>query len=422
MKLLSQIHTALLYPMARVIVEGQSARARIRSWGRKPTVHLQAPYAGQPVLLIALYERGALRPDILRLLDEAKRQGMYVLAVNTLKLRDPASVAGKIDCYIERPNFGRDFGSYKTGFEHFYAQGWENTCPRLIMVNDSIYFSTRGLAKFLTDLLTSEIEVLGATENFQMEYHLGSFCITMSQSVLKTRVLRDYWRTYRNSDIRPTVIRRGEMQLSRTLKRCVTSPDQFRALYSTSRFLDTVITDKALQDLLLRDARTSPNHNWPRFDARRVEKILDKRVLVRHHELDPKTEVRLQGNLDEADARSLLLSRDDVVRHLMRHVKGAESGIPEDVIGEAFAAAAVESFQHGSQVHQNAAILLELGLPFVKLDGHYRGLFNGYDVIRLKKKLPPLEAEELGRLLLERPFGADNLVGWKRAAFNLGLI
>ena len=59
-----------------------------------------------------------------------------------MRIEDRAKLEGLIDCYIERPNFGRDFGSYKTAFMHLFAQGWHEHCPRLLMLNDSIFYST----------------------------------------------------------------------------------------------------------------------------------------------------------------------------------------------------------------------------------------------------------------------------------------
>lgn len=236
-KLLSYAYLATLYPLARSLVTLQSEANRLKSFGKRPRVHFEAPHDGERIVLLALYQKGELRPDLVRLLKAAKAQGLYVMGVNTLRLSDPDSVRDLIDCYIERPNFGRDFGSYKTGFLHLYARGWDKTCPRLLMINDSVYYSTRGLDKFLTDMTTSDIEVLGATENYEIRHHLGSFCIAMAQSILCHDLIKKYWRNYSLTDVRPTVIRRGEMKLSRTLKSCVSKPSQFRALYDSSRFM-----------------------------------------------------------------------------------------------------------------------------------------------------------------------------------------
>ena len=111
MNIVAKIKNASLYPLAYSIVSAQSLASRVKALGKKPVVHFEQPYAGQKILLLALYEKGRLRADIENLLITAKSLGMYVIAVNTLKVLNADSLKDKIDCYIERPNFGRDFGS-----------------------------------------------------------------------------------------------------------------------------------------------------------------------------------------------------------------------------------------------------------------------------------------------------------------------
>jgi hypothetical protein len=105
-----------MYLVAYAIVSAQSFMMRIKVFGKSSKVHFEQSYQGQKILLLALYQKGRLRPDIENVLITAKQLGMYVLAINTLKVLEPNNLKEKIDCYIERPNFGRDFGSYKTGF------------------------------------------------------------------------------------------------------------------------------------------------------------------------------------------------------------------------------------------------------------------------------------------------------------------
>ncbi|MGX0975014.1 lipopolysaccharide biosynthesis protein [Roseovarius sp. MBR-51] len=226
MRLLSRLQTVMLFPMARTVVELQSRVQQVKSLGKAPICHFEQPYSGQPIMLLALYQKASLRPDLMRMLRAAKAQGIYVLAVNTLKLNQPEAMKDLADCYIERPNFGRDFGSYQTGFLHLFNRDWHKTCPRLLLINDSVYYSTRGLDKFLQDMMRTQVEVLGATENYEIEYHLGSFCISMSQNVLNAPPFEKYWKNYKLTDVRPLVIKRGEMKLSKTLKRCVSNPSQ----------------------------------------------------------------------------------------------------------------------------------------------------------------------------------------------------
>ncbi len=423
MNILARVHTALLYPLARVIVEGQSVRARVRSWVQPTTIHFEAPYNGERIVFVALYEKGSLRPDILRLLETAKAQGLYVLAVNTLKLRDPGALKHLIDCYIERPNFGRDFGSYKTGFLHVYARGWEKSCPRLVMINDSVYYATRGLAQFLHDLSTSEIEALGATENFEIEHHIGSFCIAFSGSVLRSARLRKYWKSYRLTDVRPVVIKRGEMRLSKTLKRVVSNPRNFAAHFNSVRFIDALRSSRNLQDVLIRDSRNVETQGLggPRFTVDRVISILEGRNILKRYPIDEKRTVEFDGGSVDLYDEEIVDSRDALDRFVIRHAK-TPSGIDPALLNDAFVAAANEVFITGSQIHQNAAVLLEIGLPIIKLDGMYRGMFNSFDLLRIQNKLDPAEASELAALILERPYGGVTLFGWKRAAFMRGLL
>lgn len=418
--ILTRLHTALLYPRAYATVFLRSELARLRSLRAPAVVHVEAPYAGQPILLLALYQKGVLRPDIRRLLGEAKAAGLYVLAVNTLRLADPATVAGDIDCYIERFNFGRDFGSYKTGFLHLYRRGWDADCPRLLMLNDSVFYAGGPLRAFLADLLAAPGEAVGATENFEIEHHLGSFCLALSGRVVRDGRLRRYWRRYRLSDVRPAVIRRGEMGLSRLLKRCVLAPHEFRALYDARRVLDALAADPALVDFAFRNARDSRRVDWRRASA--VELAED---FARRHVADPHSgetiELSLGGNAAVLRARHHVDCVSSARGYLDATLVPGQS-VPAHALNDAAVAHLVEVFLEGSQIHQNAVLLLRLGLPIVKLDGMFRGMFSTLDLRRLLRMLPADEAAELARQLLERPFGGTTLTGWRRAAFFRGLI
>ncbi|MDU5169026.1 MAG: hypothetical protein E6224_10700, partial [Haemophilus parainfluenzae] len=61
-------------------------------------------FLGGNVMVMALYEKTNLRADTIELLKEAKRQNIYVIAVNTLKLSTENYCQDLIDVYIERDN------------------------------------------------------------------------------------------------------------------------------------------------------------------------------------------------------------------------------------------------------------------------------------------------------------------------------
>ena len=423
--MLREIRDRLLFPFARAAVNAQSTLSWWRARGKPDQVIFDRPYDGRPAMLLALYQKGRVRPDVWRMLRAARALDLHIVAVNTLRLQTDEIEALKevVDCYIERPNFGRDFGSYRTGFLHIFDRGWSATCPRLLMLNDSVYFSQTRTPAFLRDMMDSPVEVLGATENFEIEYHLGSFCIAMDGSILRNPRFQKYWRDYPLTDVRPAVIKNGEMKLSRLLKRIVASPDQFKSYYSAVKFAEAVRTDRDLMDFTIRTARESSLTHWKRI----TPKALIERVRSRHlFPVSPQSasdaaNITIEAKPNFLNQNIFVSSFDDIMTCLHR-LAATNTTIDEDRVVAQISAFLGEVFMEGSQIHQNAIIMLRLGLPLVKLDGLYRGMFNLIDVNQVIDQLEPQERMELRSLLMDRPFGGDTLIGWKRAAFLRGYL
>lgn len=299
MKIIDQLKNRLIYPAAYSYVAYQSMRNCLRSIGKKDKVHFAEPYHGQKIMLMALYQKGELRSDVITALAAAKAQGIYVIGVNTLKVFEPDAYREYMDCYIERFNYGRDFGSYKSGFNYIYSNGLAEQCPRLLMVNDSVFFSKKHIDKFVADMFADDIEVLGATENFEIEHHLGSFCIAMASRVLNHHKMKRYWKNYRCTDIRPKVIEIGEMELSKLLKSVVRSPMQFRALYDMAHVSHTLRNSPELLDNILALSRRSGLVHWQRFTFTGVLKRLKKTYL---HSISKITGVEVSIRAHDIDA------------------------------------------------------------------------------------------------------------------------
>ncbi len=418
---LQQVRAACSYPGNMMRLTALSELNRLKSLSKTPTIHKNERYLGQKILLIALFQKGTLRSDIQDLLAAARAQGYYVLAVNNLKLKDPASMDAFCDTYVERYNFGRDFGSFQWGFQYIFDQDWSETCPRLLMVNDSVFFSAERVPTFLNDMMNSPIEALGATENYEINHHLGSFCIALANNVLRHKTFQTYWRKYRLSDVRPAVIKRGEMGLSKTLKRCVSSADQFQALYDSIRYATMLedLNQEQLQKIiaLLRRCQLTP--------ARRFSLIKAMEEIEEELSLNFLGDVQIQIGTDAlsgaAASRISIATLDELVNAVNSRLLEQDRIDPATLL-DIVKSSLVDNFRQHSQIHQNSALLLHLGLPIVKLDCVYRGILNTLDVNTLLRLLPPDEGQDLKRLLYSRPFGGDVLVGWKRGAFLRGLI
>jgi len=412
---------AVVYGFAWLRLCALSERNRLRALGRRATVHWHERYEGQPVLLLALFQKGRLRPDTLNLLKAARDQGYYVIAVNSLRLAVDARPVGLADRYVERFNFGRDFGSYQAGWLDLLNEPAFADCPRVVMLNDSVFFSSTRVGPFLKAMAETGCEVLGATENYEIEYHVGSFCISIARAVFRAPAFGRYWARYRKSDVRPAVIRRGEMGLSKVLRRCVSSDDRIAALYDSARFHEACRSDPEFLPAAIAAARTSDLTGWVRLS---VGCAVDQYFEAHLRPVVEKGSVSVEaiGSISSPVREARMSTIEDAVGFLS-DVLGRELNADEIAhFREFLASYATRVFMAGSQIHQNAAILLHMGLPIVKLDGLYRGMFGIGDVNRILERLGGDDATGFRALIFRRPFGGDTLVGWQRFAFFRGFI
>lgn len=424
MNIITNIKNRLIYPAAYAYVSLQSKWNWLKSLSKPDRVVFSTEYQGQNVLLFALFEKGTLRDDVRALLLAAKKQGAYVLCVNTLKLAQPEAYKDLMDCYIEKYNFGRDFGSYKSGFSYLYKAGIAKACPRLLLLNDSVFFSAKNNDAFLVEMFSSSCEVLGATENHEIEHHLGSFCIAFDGAVVRNAKFKKYWVSYSNSDIRPVVIKRGEMGLSKILRKIVSSPENFRALYDVTRAATCLDSDPSLLDEVAVLSRNSDLVGWRKFSFAAVSKSIVSKYL--HNTCDLIGVSTVNADFDEFKGVDVHYAHSvssfsgficqSIVNHEVDHAE-VKHAVRAEVVANFIAC-----FAQGSQIHQNNIFLHRMGLPIVKLDALYRGMFSARDIENIAQDLEPNQAESFRWMMYSRPFGGDVLFGWKRAAFYRGLI
>lgn len=416
--MMNRVSFALNAAIAYAIIHLQAILKWSRSLTRKPQIHWTQPYDGRPILLMALFQKGRLRSDTRALFEAARAEGYYIVAVNSLVFKDRDALEGICDTYIERFNYGRDFGSYKTGVLHLIGDEKFASCPRVLMMNDSVFVCRDRIAPFLRAHRDTEYEVLGATENYDREHHIGSFCVSFSGGVFRHSKFRDFFRQYRNSEIRPVVIDRGEFGLSRALRASSTSAEEFTTLYSSTRFHDLCNDDPEFLPIAVDLARTSDIVPWKRLSLLMVLEDYEEEYLRAVVERKRLTLMGQIGNL--APIREMkYITIGDVDRYLSESVGDLYD---PGHFREYLAARATEVFMIGSQIHQNAAVLVKMGLPIVKLDGLYRGLFSVRDINRIISQLDDEDGAALRQLLFQRPYGGDTLEGWRKYAFYLGML
>ena len=427
-RLVNFITKAIFYcPKAWIIIRALALKShinflRMSVLGKTSHIHFEKVYRDQKILLIALYEKGELRPDIQRLLSTAKKLGMYVVAVNTQKLEYPLDQDALIDCYIERPNYGRDFGSYKSGLLHMYRQRWNETCPRLLLMNDSVFYTSNGLESFLVELQQVNKEVAGATENHLYEHHLGSFCISMHGKIIRQEAFKRFWLDYKNSEIRPTVIKNGEFKLSRCLKKAVSSPGQFSAAYDINRVATTLESSPEIINEI-ENFSTGQGYSW--VDGKPSLQSIYKRINERFIFTNPKLDgsnIHVQGATTDIKT-SFANSPDELIDCIKSSTNVAEESGLEFRIRQEARIEILNSCLINSQIHINAVLLHKIGLPIVKTDSLYRGTMKAGDIEEIACSISDeAERSEFRTLMYARPYGVDTLSGWKRAAFDMGWI
>ncbi|MBE9489856.1 MAG: hypothetical protein IMY67_06145, partial [Bacteroidetes bacterium] len=282
-------------------------------------------------------------------------------------------------------------------------------------------YTSKGLKKFLKDMVETDVEVLGSTENFERSYHLGSFCISISCQILQNKKLKSYWRKYKLTDIRPVVIRRGEMGLTKALKKCISSDLNYQALLNVSHFLKSVEANPSIIDFYLQNQRSSERiTTWKKVSAKSIVNLISKKYLFDHNK-ESKNGFMI-SEIDHKLFDAYYLNTVDDIMVFLKSITSDKTCPDRDLVKNIIVAELGEAFISGSQVHQNAPILLNIGLPFVKLDGQYRGAFNQEDIYNITRQLNKIEAGELQYLLSNRPYGGTTLVSWKLTAFMRGLI
>jgi hypothetical protein len=268
-------------------------------------------------------------------------------------------------------------------------------------------------------MLDTEIEALGATENHEIHNHLGSFWISMGERVIRHQKFEKFWHRLRLSDVRPIVIFRGEIGLSKCIRRCVSDASQMRAHFNSSHFL-SALQDNEVLDLALKSARTSQRTGWKHLDWNSFCKLF-----IETHMIDLLSLVPDGVNIEFSQWPERRLAPMDSLEGFVSFLKERTSA-PErfnaDLARSHIVGKLAEIFVSGSQVHQNAAILVSMGLPFVKLDGIYRGMFTIQYAEMICSFLPDTEGNALRRELMNRPYGGDTLFGLRRLAFRRGLI
>lgn len=316
--------------------------------------------ADKHVLLIALFQTGAMRLDIQNLIEKAIKSDFVVLVSNNSRLENSPDV----DFYEERPNYGRDFGAYKSLTKTLLKQMGLAQSKSITFLNDSVFYIPERITNLFSQVQkVGPREAFGITDNNHDTYHLASYFLTVGNQAIADQRFWRFWNSYRLTNSRPKIIKKGEMQLSKVLsvivgKRNVRSIYNYESLVRQSQQLGE-------QHLLLKDK----------------EYLIEKLSY-------------LNENLNTGTAPDLQLKHNHVLRLL--------SG--------------------GAPAHGSIKAFLESGMPIIKLDIHYRGIAGYLDIAEIEQHIEDPEFRKSFRLeVLSRGIGYRDLTGLQKLFYSYGL-
>jgi len=214
-------------------------RAR-RGLGDKQVATLRPLQPGR-FAIFATYPRFPLEPTLLNMLKQLTERGVQLLVVATTPLgpEDRDSIARFASAIIDIGNVGRDFGAYQQGVFHLRDTVGLDAVERLVFLNDTLFFlSGRDPLPMIDALLDEQHPYVGANENFDRIYHVGSFCLAFGRRAVSDPCFLRFWEAYMPFSNRVHAIRHGEQGLTECMMQAGIVP---HVLYSWHQVADEVL-------------------------------------------------------------------------------------------------------------------------------------------------------------------------------------
>jgi hypothetical protein len=354
--------------------------------------------------IFVLYARSTLPSFTVNLIDAVARTPFNLIIVSNIEL-DPlqrAQLQEQCHILIERANLGRDFGAYKDGIEYILEH--DKDVERVLLVNDSLFFFSRGLDKLLADFDGPQ-EFIGTTEVLEFHYHVQSFMLSFGRNVLRNRHFLKYWRKYRPVSTRRWSIHKGEVNLTRRLTRAGFRPHiLFQAAQLTPHLQRRAVRD-VLESVRL----------FPDSFRRRLYQQFDEIV----GEGGRKDSLAALETISQG-VRTLPASRGDD-RSKLGRISG-QAVTMEKWNFEILTNKIVSTIADRNQVHVGGFFFMKyLGLPIIKRDIFFREIYALEEVHRILTDLnEPLRDEVLSDL--RRGGTGKHISGFRRILYRHGSI
>lgn len=347
-----------------------------------------------------IYPLGRFSGSLRRALQVLNGLGVNIVAVcNKPPLPDDrAFLEGLAHTIILRRNVGRDFGGYRTGVLHVL----NNLQPdRIVIANDSVYYLNKGLKDFFADLCGPH-DFVGAAENHEFGYHVGSYTLGFGPRVIRDPRFRHYWESYRLTELRPAVIKTGEIALNHLIIREMGVIPH--VIFSPTRMVSGLATAE-IRDLMATVAMMPAP-----YPQRHALVGLHERATAWNHPGAP-SDSEGQTQLTLAAASISQMETENLVDLVtVSYRRTLERSLLDFVY-------------RGSQIHWGTVILLRhLSCPIVKTDLLVRGIFSIGELAAFASLMPEEEFEEFFDTVTRRGSPAQHWNLVQRMMLSVGYI
>ncbi|HEY5762948.1 MAG TPA: rhamnan synthesis F family protein [Rhodocyclaceae bacterium] len=202
-----------------------------------------APASARIAIYLTFQPNGLAESTLIACRHLAERGYAVLLVANApIADADRERLAPHVWRFVQRVNFGYDFGGYRDGLQ--LLQHWQARPRYLIVLNDSIWFPLYPQEDLIARMEGSEAAFVGAQRYVDhlddLEERTGilmSFLFLFKAPLLESPEFRRFWRSYVPSSSKVLTVRRGERRFSRQL---IARGQTGDGIYSPVRFLQAM--------------------------------------------------------------------------------------------------------------------------------------------------------------------------------------
>lgn len=202
---------------------------------RKCKTHTGELSAQTKVAIYLVFPKNGLLESHFLAIEYMIASGYAPLIVSNLPLSDADRIRLLKRSWriIERPNYGYDFGGYRDAVLSL-GDGLKGL-DRLVFLNDSVWFPLPGGSDWLAEAENLGVDFAAAASHFAVKppkpgkftdvrwdysdryrnFHYASFALSLSQKIIRSESFLRYWRKLRLANQKRSVVRRGEIGLTR---------------------------------------------------------------------------------------------------------------------------------------------------------------------------------------------------------------